>query len=136
GDHGTGGDRDLLACFGVAAGALVLAPQVEVAKARKLHLPALLQGLAQHLEERVDEFLRLALVQADFLVQPLGHLCLRQCHGPLLPQLRIRPPWSCCSEAVTRSTTSSTSRSFRVRDLSCRIKPIAMLLKPLSTPLP
>src|SRR5690606_33066126 len=82
GDHGAGGDRDLLPGLGVAAVALVLAPHVEVAEAGELHLPPLLQGLAQHLKEGIDEFLRLALVQANLFVQPLGHLCLRQCHGP------------------------------------------------------
>src|SRR3546814_7342581 len=71
GDHGAGGDRDLLAGLGVAAGALVLAAQVEIAEARQLDLATGLQALAQGVEERIDEFLGLALVQADFLVQPL-----------------------------------------------------------------
>src|SRR3546814_2700891 len=38
GDHGAGGDRDLLAGLGVAAGALVLAAQVEIVEARQLDL--------------------------------------------------------------------------------------------------
>src|SRR5690606_22379229 len=136
GHHGAGRNGDLFAGLGIAPRALVLAPQVEIAEAGKLHLAALLEGFAQHLEERIDEFLRLAFVQADFLVEPLGHLGLRKCHALTGPQLRMRAPWSRSSVAVTRSTTPSTSRSFRVRDLSSRIKPIARLLKPLSTPLP
>src|SRR3546814_3751204 len=67
GDHGAGGDRDLLAGLGVAAGALVLAAQVEIAEARQLDLATGLQALAQGVEERIAEFLGLALVQADFL---------------------------------------------------------------------
>src|SRR3546814_17493612 len=74
GDHGAGGDRDLLAGLGIAAGALVLAAQVEIAEARQLYLATGLQALAQGVEERVDELLGLALVQADFLVKPPRHL--------------------------------------------------------------
>src|SRR3546814_6223775 len=59
GDHGAGGDRDLLAGLGVAAGALVLAAQVEIAEARQLDLATGLQALAQGVEERIDEFLGL-----------------------------------------------------------------------------
>src|SRR5690606_2208309 len=92
-DHGTGGDRDLLAGLGVAPRALVLAAQVEVAEARQLDLAALLQRAAQGVEERVDELLRLALVQADLVEQTLRHLRLGQRHavtyepplGPLSP---------------------------------------------------
>src|SRR5690606_41331928 len=57
GHHRTGGDRDLLAGLGVAARALVLAPQVEIAETRQLDLAALLQRFAPHVEEGVDEFL-------------------------------------------------------------------------------
>src|SRR3546814_9171941 len=64
-----------------AAGALVLAAQVEIAEARQLDLATGLQALAQGVEERIDEFLGLALVQADFLVQPLGHFSLGQRHS-------------------------------------------------------
>src|SRR5690606_23799408 len=80
GDDGARGDRDLLACLGVAAGALVLAAQVEVAETRQLHLPPFFEALAQHAEERVDELLRLALVEPDFLVELFGHFRLRQRH--------------------------------------------------------
>src|SRR5690606_15693739 len=81
GDHGTGGDRDLLPGLGIAARALVLAPQVEVAEARQLDLAALLQRAAQGVEERVDELLRLALVQADLVEQTLRHLRFGQRHA-------------------------------------------------------
>src|SRR5690606_13690105 len=80
GHHGTGSDRDLLAGLGVAARALVLAPKVEVAEARQLDLAALLKRFAQYVEEGVDELLRLALVQPDVLVEPLGHFRLGQRH--------------------------------------------------------
>src|SRR5690606_38249683 len=144
GHHGAGGDRNLLAGLGVAARTLVLAPQVEVAETRQLDLAALLQRLAQHVEEGVDELLRLALVQADVLVEPLGHFRLGQRHyvfpcrnnNEYARQDRIAAPWSRSSAAVTEATTASTSRSVNVRDSSCRIKPIAKLLNPDSTPLP
>src|SRR5690606_38459582 len=144
GHHGTGGDRNLLAGLGVASRALVLAPQVEVAEARQLDLATLLQGFAQHVEEGVDEFLRLALVQPDVLVEPFGHFRLGQRHyvfpcrnnNEYALQARIAAPWSRSSAAVTEATTASTSRSVNVRDSSCRIKPIATLLNPDSTPGP
>src|SRR4249919_832700 len=136
-DHGARGDRDLLASLGVAAGALVLAAQVEVAEAGQLDLAARFQGLAQGVEERVDEFLRLALVEPDFVEQPLGHLCFGQCHlVPLDDQVRSVALWDCSSAETTCATTTSTSRSVRVRDSSWRIKPIARLLNPDSTPGP
>src|SRR3546814_18349336 len=72
GDHGAGGDRDLLAGLGVAAGALVLAAQVEIAEARPLDLATGLQALAQGVAERLAEFLVPALVQSAFLATPLG----------------------------------------------------------------
>src|SRR5690606_21204271 len=138
--HRPGSDRDFLAGLRIPARALVLAPQVEVAEARQLDLAALLQRLAQHVEERIDEFLRLALVQPDVFIQPFGHFRLGQRHYVPLPQLlsqdRIAAPWSRSSAVVTEATTASTSRSVNVRDSSCRIKPIARLLDPDSTPLP
>src|SRR5690242_20898436 len=137
GDHGARGNRDFLAGLGVAARALVLAAQVEVAEARQLHLPARFQRLAQHVEERVDEFLRLAFVEPDVRVQTLGHFRLGECHYvPPERQPRMTAPCSSCSVATTSATTDSTSRSVRVRESSCRIKPIARLLNPGSTPLP
>src|SRR5690606_8770680 len=147
GDHGAGGDRDFLAGLGVAAGALVLAPQVEVAEAGQLDLAALLQRFAEHVEERVHEFLRLALVQADVLVQTLGHFRLGQRHSAFPWWHRrgnprrhahalILAPCSRWRLSVTAATTASTSLSVNVRDSSCRIKPIAKLLNPDSTPLP
>src|SRR3546814_7209740 len=67
GDHGAGGDRDILAGLGVAAGALVCAAQVEIGEARQLGLQTGLQALAQGVEERNEQCLCLAIVQADFL---------------------------------------------------------------------
>src|SRR3546814_4088955 len=51
GHHGPGRDRDFLAGLRVAAGPLVLAPQVEIAEARQLDLAAALQRLAQGVKE-------------------------------------------------------------------------------------
>src|SRR5918993_4266595 len=73
------GNRNLLARLGIATGTLVLAAQVEVAEAGQLDLAAGFQRFAQGVEERVDEFLRLALVEPDFVEQSFGHLSFRQC---------------------------------------------------------
>src|SRR5690606_9200899 len=137
-DYRTGGNRYFLTGLGVAPRTLVLAPQVEIAEAGQLHLTSLFQCIAQHIEKRVDKFLGLTFVQSYLVEQPVSHLRLGQCHAcPCLPpQLRIFAPCSRSIAATTPVTTSSTSRSVRVRDLSCKIKPIARLLKPGSTPLP
>src|SRR5690606_8716068 len=76
----TGGNRNFLAGLGVAARALVLAPQVEIAKTGQLHLPSLFQRVTQHIEECVDKLLGLTLVQTDFVEQTIRHLRLCQCH--------------------------------------------------------
>src|SRR3546814_18694610 len=78
GDHGAGGDRDLLAGLGVAAGALVLAAPVEIAEARQLDLAAGLQALAQGVEERIAQFLCAALVRPTCTFQPSAHTNLGQ----------------------------------------------------------
>src|SRR3546814_19398513 len=81
GDHGAGGDRDLLAGLGIAAGALVLAAQVEIAEARQLDLATGLPALAPGVADRVAEPLGLALVPAAFLVNPPGHPRLGHPHS-------------------------------------------------------
>src|SRR6478672_7334985 len=73
-------NRDFLAGLRVAAWTLVLLAQLEVAEAGELDALAVLQRFAQRVEERVHEFLRFALVQADFLEQTLGHFGLGQRH--------------------------------------------------------
>src|SRR6478752_3626532 len=78
-------NRDFLAGLRVAAGTLVLLAQLEVAEAGELDALAVLQRFAQRVEERVHEFLRFALVQADFLEQTLGHLGLGQRHRSYPP---------------------------------------------------
>src|SRR5690606_2592608 len=80
GHHGARGNRDLFAGLRIAARALVLAPQVEVAEAGQLGLPAALAGPAQRIIECVDELLRVPLVQPDLVEQTLGHLRLGQRH--------------------------------------------------------
>src|SRR5688572_26823711 len=81
-----GCDRDLFAGLGVAARALVLRPQVEVAEAGELDLGPGLERLADLLEEQVDEFLGLTLVETQLLEQGFRHLGLGQRHRsrPLL----------------------------------------------------
>src|SRR5690606_6493130 len=100
-------------------------------------LAAALEGLAQGAEEGIHELLRLPLVQPYLLVELLGHLGFGQRHAvpPRQHQLLIRAPCSSCSAAMMAATARSTSPSVRVRDLSSRIKPVARLLKPGSTPL-
>src|SRR6478735_1030098 len=111
--HGARGNRNLFTRLRVAAGTLVLASQVEVAEAGELDLAAMLEGFAKRVEERVDEFLRLAFVEADFVEQPLGHFCFGQRHLvlPVNDQPRIAAPCSRCSAETTSATACSTSRS-------------------------
>src|SRR3546814_18581262 len=67
GDHGAGGDRDLLAGLGVSAGALVLSATVEIAESRQISLVTGLPHLAPGVTELNTDFLCIALFQADFL---------------------------------------------------------------------
>src|SRR5687767_13252028 len=73
-------DRDLFARLGIAARALVLVAQVEIAEAGELHLLALGERGAHFLEEHVDELARLALVEPELIEERFGHLGFRECH--------------------------------------------------------
>src|SRR5690348_6184126 len=124
GHHPACGDRNLLAGLGIASRALVLLPQVEIAEAGQFHLLSPFECLAYHLEERVHEFLRFALVQADIHEQTLGHLRFGQRRHH---QLRNLAPNAVTSDASAAATQPSASWSVRVREASCKIKPIAIL---------
>src|SRR6185437_7050929 len=78
GHHPARGNRNLLAGLGIASRTLVLLPQVEIAEPRQLHLLPFFERLAYHLKKRIDEFLRLALVEPHVEKQTLGHLCFGQ----------------------------------------------------------
>jgi hypothetical protein len=83
GDDAAGADRDLLAGLGVAAGALRLVAQLEVAETRELDALAALERAPDFLEKRLDHVLGLALVQPDLLEKEVGQLGLRQSHHGL-----------------------------------------------------
>ena len=80
GDDPAGADRDLLAGLRVAAGALRLVTELEVAEARELDAFAALERTPYLLEKRLDHVLGLALVQTDLLEQKVGQLGLSQRH--------------------------------------------------------
>src|SRR4051812_10732631 len=86
-DDAARADRDLLAGLRVAARALWLVAQLEVAEARELDAFAPLQRAADLLEERLDHVLRFALVEPDLLEKQVGQLGLRQRHQRISPSL-------------------------------------------------
>src|SRR6185437_13980925 len=126
GHHPARGNRNFLAGLGIAPRPLVLVSQVEVAETRQLHLLPLLECLAQHLEECIDEFLRLALVEAHVHEQTLGHFRFGQRH---VQDLSLAPNVF-FSDATASATLRSASSSVSVREPSCKIKPIATLFSP------
>src|SRR3990172_7865210 len=89
GDDAAGADRDLLAGLGVAARALRLVAQLEVAEARELDALAPLQRPPNLFEERLHHVLCLALVQPDLLEQKIGQFGLGQGHYNSLIYLSI-----------------------------------------------
>src|SRR5258706_7697937 len=133
------GDRNLLAGLGISARAAVFIAQIKVAETRELHLGAVGKRAAHLFEKHVDQFARLALVQPQLVEQRLRHFRLGKCHTRKLSpcsyslNLAFNPVWRL---VTTAATISSASRSVRVRDKSCKIKPKAMLFRPVSTPFP
>src|SRR6185503_16718575 len=118
GDHAAGADRNLLAGLRVAAGALRLVAQLEVAEAGELDAFAALERPSDLLEEGLDHVLGLALVQPDLLKQQVGQLGLRQRHR-LAPQI----PFSLlCTESCGESASQQADQSiagsicFRIRE--------------------
>src|SRR5919109_1680751 len=83
GDDPAGAYWYFLAGLGIAARALRLVAQLEVAEAGKLDALPALERSADLLEERFDHVLGLALVQPDLLEQEVGQLGLRQRHHGL-----------------------------------------------------
>src|SRR5436305_292355 len=134
GHHAARGDGDLFPGLRIAAGALRLLAQLEVAEARKLHHFPALEGDADLLEEGLDHVLGLPLVQADLLEHEVGQLGLRE--GDFVFHVRGFA-WNCsisCSRM--EATTSSTSESVKVLSVSCITIRRARLFLPGSTPLP
>ena len=78
----TRADGDLFAGLRVAARALRLVAQLEVAEAGKLHAFAALERSPNLLEERLHHVLGFALVQANLLKEKVCQLGLRQRHQP------------------------------------------------------
>src|SRR5690606_10305204 len=122
-------------CFRIPARALVLLPELEIAKTGQLDLLATFQGTAQRLEQGVDEFLGFPLVQPDVLEQAIGHHGLgERCrHSPYPRSSAWNALVSACTAAVTAESASS---SVRVREGCRKIKPMAMLFNPSGKPLP
>src|SRR5687768_14051368 len=83
GDDPAGAYWYFLAGLGVAARALRLVAELEVAEAGELDALAALQRAPNLLEKRLDHVLGLALVQPDLLKQQVGQLGLRQSHHGL-----------------------------------------------------
>src|SRR5678815_5575397 len=118
GDNAAGADGDFLAGLRVAAGALRLVAQLEVAEARELDAFAALKRPPDLLEEGLDHVLGLALVQPDLLEKQVGQLGLRQRHRSL-----PRIPFSLlCTESCGESASQQADQRiagsicFRIRE--------------------
>src|SRR5688572_17345070 len=139
GDDPAGAYRYFLAGLGVAARALRLVAQLEVAEARKLDALATLERAPDFLEKRLDHVLGLALVQTDLLEQKVGQLGLSQRHhwAPRFPFYvrrlaeNLRP-----SRATSASRAASASASVRVLSVSCITTRNARLFRFSGTPAP
>jgi hypothetical protein len=70
------GDGDFFAGFRIAPGTLWLVAELEVAETRQLDALAALQRGAHLLEKGLDHILGFTLVEAHFLKQDIGQLCL------------------------------------------------------------
>src|SRR3954465_6518678 len=138
GDDAARADGDLLAGLGVAAGALRLVAQLEVAEAGELHAFAPLQGPADLLEEGFDHVLGLALVQADLLEKQVRELRLGQRHhfSPDPFYFRRVAENFAPSSRTRRSAAASASASVRVLSVSCITTRNARLFRPAGTPGP
>ena len=80
GDDSAGGDRNLLAGLGVAAGALRFVAQLEVAEAGQLHALPGFERDPDLLEEGLDHVLGFALVEAELLEQHVGQFGFGERH--------------------------------------------------------
>src|SRR5262245_47099326 len=122
----TGGDGDLFSGLWVTSGPLTLLAQIEIAETRQLHLLVALERGADFLEEELDDFLRFALVEPEFLEQTIGDLCLRQrAHVLESPRMsgcpRRRSPLGrsrstqTCSELPFQSADSGVYQTIDIR---------------------
>src|ERR1700681_3713333 len=134
GHHAPCGDGNLFACLGIAAGALGLLAQLEIAEPRELHHLTALERDACFLEEGLDHVLRLPLVQADFLEHEVGELRLGE--GDFVFHVRGLAWNFSLSCSRMEATTSSTSESVKVLSVSCITIRRARLFLPGSTPFP
>src|SRR5260221_11099063 len=73
-------DRYFLAGLRIAARALILVAQVEIAEAREFNLFARRQCAAHLFEKEIDEFTCFAFVEAELIEQRFGHFCLGESH--------------------------------------------------------
>src|SRR3989338_9193940 len=132
--HATRRIRDFLTCLGVTPRALALVTQIEITKTGHFDLPVGLKGETHLFKEHLDEFIRLALVEAKLLKQPLGHVGLGQ-RSHCLHSLNAA--LTCCFKRLTAlSTQALTSSSVRVREACWKVKPSAKLRLLSPTPVP
>src|ERR1700680_4190195 len=131
--HAPRADRNLLACFRIAAGPLILVAQIEIAEAGQFDLLALRQCAAHLFKEKIHELACFTFVETELIEQCLGHLSFGQSHR--LYSL-IRASKFDRKSSSTACTTRSASSSVRVRLKSCKIKHTAILFRPNSTPFP
>src|SRR5579863_1645204 len=131
--HASRADRNLLACFRIAPGPLVLVAQVKIAETGQFHLLALRQCTAHLFKEKVHELAGFTFIETELIEQCLGHLSFGQSHRLYSLIRASRFELKSCSTAWT---TRSASLSVRVRLKSCKIKPKAILFRPNSTPFP
>src|SRR5690554_4227390 len=78
-DHPACLDRNLFSGLGIATGSLLLVPQIKITKPGNLYLLVGLERQPYLFKELLNQFLGFPLVQAEFFVQPLSHLCLGKC---------------------------------------------------------
>ena len=76
--HATRGDRNLLACLGIAPRTLAFVTQIEVAETGQLHLFVLTQAATNLIEEDFDHRLGFALGHAKLCMEMLGEFRLGQ----------------------------------------------------------
>src|SRR5258705_11509159 len=74
------GDWNFFAGFWIAAGALRLLAQLEVAEARKFHRLAGLERNAHFLEKSLDHVFGLAFVETELLKEQIGEFGFGQRH--------------------------------------------------------
>src|SRR6185369_1331256 len=154
------GDWNFFAGFWIAAGALRLLAQLEVAEARKLDRLAGFEGDAHFLEKPLDHVLGFAFVEAELLEEQVGKFGFGQCHvssdepprgidcarsaaasGGSVGVVsciywRNVAPNSSRATASNLASVASMSASVKVREVSCISTRIARLFRPSVRPRP